>query len=111
QCPRIGGDLGLPAVGFLVPNHRFLALGVPYAGRLASHIVLTNECRLNLPCTILADGALSARARDGRLLARMLRATGRCLMSAGMMRGRAGAGGVLGSCVLLGASGESCSGH
>src|SRR5574340_423024 len=55
---RIGGDLGLPAIGGLVADQGVLGALVPDAVGLAVEVVLTNQGRLNLAHPVGLDAAL-----------------------------------------------------
>src|SRR5271165_855564 len=63
QCPRIGRELGLPAVVGLVFGHGVLAGLVPNSGRLAREVMLANQRGLDRAGAFFIDPALPVRMR------------------------------------------------
>ena len=59
ESPRIGSDLGLPALIGLEFEHRGLGVAVPFGTRLAAQIMLPDERLLNSCNTLRINGLLT----------------------------------------------------
>ena len=65
QRPRVGGDLGLPAVVPLVAEHSVLGRLVPRPGRLAGQVMFADERALDLLRALFVDRPLPMGAGGG----------------------------------------------